>query len=212
MRKSKKIKIWSLIAKHISDNKKEYILITLIFLVGIFLGVMFINNTNEQDANEIKTYLLGFIEKLKNTEKLNNTVLLKESLKQNILLGILLWFFGTTVIGIPLVFGLIFYRGFCLGYTISTIIITMGIGKGMIFSLIILLLQNIIFIPAIIAIGVSGLKLYKSIIKNKNRENIRIEVLRHTIFSGIMLLVLCVSACIEILISTNFLKKIIKYF
>lgn len=212
MRKSKKIKIWSLITKHISDNKKEYILITLIFLVGIFLGVMFINNTNEQDANEIKTYLLGFIEKLKNTEKLNNTVLLKESLKQNILLGILLWFFGTTVIGIPLVFGLILYRGFCLGYTISTIIITMGIGKGMIFSLIILLLQNIIFIPAIIAIGVSGLKLYKSIIKNKNRENIRIEVLRHTIFSGIMLLVLCVSACIEILISTNFLKKIIKYF
>lgn len=212
MRKSKKIKICSLITKHISDNKKEYILITLIFLVGIFLGVMFINNTNEQDANEIKTYLLGFIEKLKNTEKLNNTVLLKESLKQNILLGILLWFFGTTVIGIPLVFGLIIYRGFCLGYTISTIIITMGIGKGMIFSFIILLLQNIIFIPAIIAIGVSGLKLYKSIIKNKNRENIKIEVLRHTIFSGIMLLVLCVSACIEILISTNFLKKIIKYF
>lgn len=212
MRKSKKIKICSLITKHISDNKKEYILITLIFLVGIFLGVMFINNTDEQDANEIKTYLLGFIEKLKNTEKLNNTVLLKESLKQNILLGILLWFFGTTVIGIPLVFGLIIYRGFCLGYTISTIIITMGIGKGMIFSFIILLLQNIIFIPAIIAIGVSGLKLYKSIIKNKNRENIKIEVLRHTIFSGIMLLVLCVSACIEILISTNFLKKIIKYF
>ena len=57
--------------------------------------------------------------------------------------------------GIPIVFGIILYRGFCLGYTIASIIVAMGIGKGISFILITLLLQNIIFIPAIIAIGVS---------------------------------------------------------
>ena len=108
--------------------------------------------------------------------------------------------------------GIILYRGFCLGYTISTIIISMGLGKGIIFVFSMLLLQNLIFIPAILAIAVSGIKLYKSIIKNKNRENIKIEVVRHTVFSSICVGFLALASMIEILISTNFFKKIIKYF
>jgi len=88
----------------------------------------------------------------------------------------------------------------------------MGIGKGLSFVLSSLLLQNIIFIPCVIAIGVSGFKLYKSIIKNRNKDNIKIELLRHTFFSLVMLIALCIAGFIEIVVSTNFLKKIIKYF
>ena len=99
-----------------------------------------------------------------------------------------------------------------MGYTISTIIIVMGLSKGMIFTVVSLVLQNLLFIPAIIAIAVSAFKLYKSIVKDRNKENIKIEIIRHTIFSLIMLLVLCLASVIEILISTNLLKKIVKYF
>ena len=81
--------------------------------------------------------------------------MLKMTAKENLVLALALWFFGTTVIGIPIVFGIILYRGFCLGYTIASIITIMGLGKGILFIFISLLLQNIIFIPAIIAIGVS---------------------------------------------------------
>ena len=212
MKKIKQMKILQIIKANIITNKKEYILVTLIFLVGVFLGVMFINNAKDSQIEEIKTYLAEFIDKLKNTEDLNTFSLLKTTLKQNTILAILLWFFGTTVIGIPIVFGIIMYRGFCLGYSISSIILTIGTGKGIAFSLITLLLQNIIFVPAIIALGVSGFKLYKSIVKDKNRENIKIEVLRHTIFSIVMLIALYVSSIVEIVISTNFLKIFVKYF
>ena len=88
----------------------------------------------------------------------------------------------------------------------------MGIQKGISFILILLLLQNILFIPAILALGVSGFKLYKSIIKDRNKENIKVEVLRHTIFSLIMLIVMTISSIVEILVSTNVLKGLIKYF
>lgn len=209
---SKRVSFKNTIYKHIANNSKEYIFITLIFLVGIFLGVMFINNGTEAHLSEINSYLDNFVNKLKNTEDLKCFEMLKITISQNILLAITLWFFGTTVIGIPIVFGIILYRGFCLGYTIASIIITMGLGKGILFVIISLILQNIILIPAIIAIAVSGFNLYKSIVKDKNKENIKIEVLRHTIFSLIMLLLLCLAAVVEILISTNILKKIIKYF
>lgn len=88
----------------------------------------------------------------------------------------------------------------------------MGLSKGMVFIIASLILQNILFIPAILALAVSGFKLYKSIVKDKRRENIKLEILRHTIFSFIMLVILMISSLIEILISTNILKIIIKYF
>ena len=212
MKRNKRLKIWDTIVNHVINNKKEYILVTLLFLVGIFLGVMFINNSEESQLTEITNYMQQFIEKLKNTQNLETSTLLKTTIMQNIVLAITLWFFGTTVIGIPIVFGIIMYKGFCLGYTIATVIATLGTGKGIIFILIALILQNIILIPAILAIGVSGFKLYKSIVKDRNKENIKVEVLRHTIFSVIMLCFLCISAMVEILISTNILKNFIKYF
>lgn len=212
MKRNKRIRIWEVMKEHIVNNKKEYILVSLLFITGIFLGVFFVNNMQEGQKLEITTYLSTFIEKIKNTESLNQIELLKNSMGQNILLAVILWFFGTTVIGLPVVFGVVLYRGFCLGYTISVCITIMGLPQGILFVLILLLLQNIIFIPAILALAVSGFKLYKSIIKDRNKENIKIEVVRHTVFSFIMLLFLLMSSVIEIFLSTNILKGVVKYF
>ena len=155
MKRNKRLKIWNIIYTHILNNKKEYVLISMLFIVGLFLVVMFINNIQETQKNEITTYLNDFIEKFKNLESLDNAQMLKMTIKENFVLALALWFFGTTVIGIPIVFGIILYRGFCLGYTIASAIAIMGFGKGILFILTALLLQNIIFIPAILAIGVS---------------------------------------------------------
>lgn len=212
MERNKQITIKNTIKQHIINNSKEYIIVLLIFVIGIFLGVFFVNNIQENQRVEISTYLNNFIDKLKNTEKLDNIELIKTSVSQNIILSVTIWFFGTTVIGIPVVFGIVLYRGFCLGYTISVCISMMGLSKGIIFVLISLVLQNIIFIPAILALAVSGFKLYKSIMKDKRKENIKLEIVRHTIFSVIMMIFLVISSLIEICISTNILKVISKYF
>ena len=112
----------------------------------------------------------------------------------------------------PIVFGITLYRGFCLGYTISACISIMGLSKGLAFIILSLLLQNIIFIPVLLALAVSGFKLYKSIIKDNRKENIKIEIIRHTMFSLIMLLLLIISSIIEVCISVGILKCFIKYF
>ncbi len=212
MKKNKRRLILQTIKEHVANNKKEYVIVSILFVIGIFLGVFFINNVGQEPKTLITEYLNQFIEKLKSTEDLNLIELLKTSIGQNIMLAIGLWFFGTTIIGIPAVFGIVAYRGFCLGYTIAACISIMGISKGIIFVLILLLLQNLLVIPAILALAVSGIKLYKSIMRDKTKENVKIEMLRHTVFSLIMLMVLIVSSVIEIFASTNILKLCIKYF
>ncbi len=212
MKRSKQLKILEIIKEHVINNKKEYMIVALLFMIGIFLGVLFVNNIQENPKLEITNYIKGFIEKMKTIETLNHMELLKNSIGQNILLAIILWFFGTTVIGIPVVFGLVIYRGFCLGYTIAACITVVGLPQGIWLVFILLLLQNILFIPAILALAVSGFKLYKSIIKDRNKENVKIEVVRHTVFSFIMLLILLLSSAIEIFLSTNIFKVVVKYF
>ena len=197
---------------HVLNNKKEYIVVSILFVIGIFLGVFFINNVGQEPRTQITEYVNQFVEQLKNTESLNTVELLKTSIGQNIILAISLWFFGTTIIGIPVVFGIVAYRGFCLGYTIAACISIMGIQKGILFVLILLLLQNLLIIPAILALAVSGIKLYQSITKDKRKENVKLEMVRHTVFSLIMLIVLILSSVIEIAVSTNVLKLCIKYF
>lgn len=98
MKKNKRLNISNIIYQHIKNNSKEYIVVTLILIIGIFLGVMFINNAQETQISEITSYLNNFIEKFKNTENLESIKMLKTGIFENIILAITLWFFGTTVI------------------------------------------------------------------------------------------------------------------
>ncbi len=96
--RDKGIKITETLNCHILKNKKEYIIVTLFFIIGIFLGVLFINNIGESSKIEINEYINNFVEKMKQTENLDITSLFKTSLTQNAILAITIWFFGTTVI------------------------------------------------------------------------------------------------------------------
>ena len=95
---AKRLNLNKAIITHIINNKKEYIIMLLLFVIGLFFGVLFINNVNEEKFSNISNYLNTFVEKFKSLENLNSMALLKSSIFQNIVLAVILWFFGTTVI------------------------------------------------------------------------------------------------------------------
>ena len=128
-RKRKESKIKQIILTHIENNIKNYAIVSIIFLIGIVIGVIFINNTSESQSVEITSYITSFSQDLKENQNIDNLLLLKDSIKKNIVLAIFLWFMGSTVIGISVVYLTICFRGFCLGYTISSIILSFGIRK-----------------------------------------------------------------------------------
>ena len=190
---------------------KEYLIVTICFIIGVVAGVIFINNLSVNQSNEITTYVNSFIDTLKSGVSLDYLELLKNSIIQNTILVLVLWFVGATFIGMPLIFAIILCRGFCLGYTVSAIVHILGTSKGIIFVLTTVFLQNIIFIPAIIALSVSGIRLYQTVMKNRNSESIKFAILKHSIFSFIILIMLVFSSIIEVFGSTNLLTFCIKF-
>ena len=209
MRK-KKSQISSIIKEEITNNIKPYIIITIIFLSGIFMGVLFINKTDTK--SDIEKYINTYIDETKMIQNGDYLIEISKEIKSDIILTVLLWFAGTTIIGIPIVLGIILFRGFCLGYTISACIMSLGKIKGIVFILTTTLLQNIIFIPAIIVLGVSSIKLYKSIIKDRRKENIKISILKHSIITMMVLISFIIASIIKIEVSYRLIINLIKYF
>ena len=206
----KKSKIVIVLYKHIINNKRGYFIISILFFLGLIVGVLFVNNMNDTKIEEINNYLNNMVNNIKSYENIDFRCLLKQSITSNLIIIILLWFGASTIIGIPIVYGTIVLKSFSISYTISSIIVCFGIGKGILISLSIMLLHNIIFIPAIFGAGVSGVKLYQSIMKNKERDNIKLEILRHTLFCALMLILFLLSSIVEVYGSTNIFIIILK--
>ncbi len=209
MRKQEKsyTKIVNAIKVHIYNNIKQYLIISLLFLIGVVAAVIFINNSEKTQINsELEDNIITFIESLKTEYEIDKGELLRTSIINNIMIAVIFWILGCSIIGIPIIYAIIIYKGFSLAYTISTVILALGTIKGMFFCIISLLLQNIIIIPSLFAMAVSSVNLYKVIVKDKRRENIKVEIARHTIFSVIILILLIASSFVETYLSNTLLE------
>lgn len=201
----------SIIKTHIENNLREYAIASTIFIIGILFGVIFINNLNDTKNNEIGNYISTSIENLKESQDINQLLFIKETIKENLTFVTLLWLMGSTVIGLLLVYIIVAFKGFCLSYTISAIFHVLNNGKTIAMLVSTMLLKNIIVIPCTIALAVSGMKVYKSIMQDRRKENIKLEILRHTCFSIFILIVLILSSLIEVYLSQLILKCCVKY-
>jgi len=119
-----------ILLQHITSNLKDYLILSIVFIIGVMAGVIFINNSNEQSKNEISGYINGFIDTIKDENyEIDKWKLTKMSIWENLKNVAIIWAAGSTIIGIPVIYVITSYKGFCIGYTISAIISSLGIGK-----------------------------------------------------------------------------------
>ena len=128
---SKKINEFkSILTQHIKANIKDYLILSILFIIGVMIGVILINNSDEQSKTEINGYIKGFISIIQDEKyEVDKAKLIKISIIENLKIVGIIWLAGTTIIGIPLIYIISAYKGICIGYTISAIILTLGISK-----------------------------------------------------------------------------------
>lgn len=192
-----------ILKNYLQKYKKEYILLCSTLIIGFIFGILFIQKGNEGEITNINAYIQSLITNIKTAEGINKAVLLLESLKNNCIFILIVWFLGCTVIGSFLIYLACLYKGFSLGYTIAAVFTSLGFKTGAIFTASTMLLQNIVLFIAIFLIANSGIQLYLNI--KKNCVNIKIELLRHSIIMLISLMLSVIASFIEVYISTNIL-------
>ena len=110
--------------------------VIILFSVGLFLGVLFINQYRKSKKIVIK-YINTYIDEIKDISKVDSTIVqLKTDIKNNIFLVFILWFAGTTIVGISDSFWNNYSKRILLRiYNSLQCVVTLGKIKGLIFVL-----------------------------------------------------------------------------
>ena len=179
-------------------NKRFNLPVIVTFLIGIVFGIIFLFFISEVDKLIIKSEIEEYLSLVSNSSNTLNSIL--NSFKNNLLYLTIIWVSSITIIFTPIVFFVIFYKGFLTGFLMSSFIMIFGI-KGFIYSLIFTFPHEIINIVvfilfSIIMVSISY-KIMKSIYKN-DTINLRIFCKKVFILYIAFILVLLISSILEI--------------
>jgi len=169
-------KIGEILQKHVKNNLNIYFFMLLAFVIGVSAGAFTVNGLSAVQSDELFNYFQGFLQLMDN-QKIDSNELLKIAFIENIKLVVILWVLGVSIIGIPFIFIIVGIRGFITGFSSGFIVKTMGF-KGVLFTLLTLVPKEIIIIPCIIALGVSGVNFSLSIIKSRSFKRISKQSLK----------------------------------
>ena len=207
------MKIREIVYRHINNNFLLYFLLVLFLMVGISAGAITVNVLDNSQKQEMISFLNSFF-KILNQDSVDSFILLKHSLLNNVQTLLLIWLLGIIVLGIPLVIGIVILRGFVIGFTVGFLVNELGF-KGFVFSILAILPQNIFVIPGIIIISAISISFSVKIIKNRINRNIRYkfatELVRYSLVTASLSLLLILGSLIEAYITPAFMKLILGY-
>lgn len=200
------------LARHLQDNLGLYLLVGFFFLAGIIAGTVAVNFLEAQQASQLGSYLEKLLGQFKGEGPAFNQAAyqaLMSALKE---MG-LVWFLGLTVIGIPLIIGLIFFKGAILGFTVGFLVQQKALA-GVAFSFLAILPPNIIQIPALFLAAVLGISFSIGLIHGRSQVGGAI-LPRFLTYSFLMLLVtvlLVGGGLVEAYLSPFFARAVLAYF
>lgn len=160
--------------KELINKRRQNKLVTLliiIMIISIILGILFPAIITKEDKSliidSVKTFISGI--KQNNINYLSGIL---QSISNNSLVTILVWILGISIIGIPLILLIIFFKGFLVGFSFTSILITYGISG--IIKAIIYTLPNIGNLLATFLLGyyaiTFSIMIFKNIFKKENRN------------------------------------------
>ena len=143
-------------------TRKILSIMTIITIISLILGTLFISILSKDNKELITSNVIDFFTAIK-SNNLNYNQILVKSLTNNLLLNIIIWLLGISIIGIPIVIILLFIKSFILSFTFTSIIYTYKY-KGIISAI-------IYVIPHIINLLLSFVLIYYSITFSKSLFN-----------------------------------------
>lgn len=198
----------------ILPNKKVNLFVIFIVILGIISGSLFLMVLNENDKSEVINEISTFMTNI-NTNNINNLNSFKNSLIEGMILIILSWILGMSIIGVIFNIFFIYMKSFTIGFSISSFILVYKY-KGILSSLIYVIPSQLINILIILILGVYTLLfskyLFKMIFIKDKTVNLGKFFKKYVLVFGICIILCVISSLCEAYLLPSLLKVIIKLF
>lgn len=198
------------IENYVKEHFSLFIFSVVLFIMGVVFGSFIIHSLSTTQKQEMISYLSQFFNDIEMYQQVNVHVAFKQLLLENIKYLALLWFLGLSIIGMPIIFILIFMKGFVVGFTISFLVSGLH-WKGFIFSLVSVIPQNLIIVPVYIIAGVVGTLFSLSLLRGrrtKRTDNSQPSFLSYSVFMLALGGLLIIAAGFETYISPYLMKSV----
>lgn len=198
----------------ILPNKKVNLFVIFIVILGIISGSLFLMVLNENDKSEVINEISTFMANI-NTNNINNLNSFKNSLIEGMILIILSWILGMSIIGVIFNIFFIYMKSFTIGFSISSFILVYKY-KGILSSLIYVIPRQLINILIILILGVYTLLfskyLFKMIFFKDKTVNLGKFFKKYVLVFGICIILCVISSLCEAYLLPSLLKVMIKLF
>ncbi len=125
-------KIFDIIFKDLKKEKNIYYSLIVVVVISILFGLFFITLLSASDKSLLTSNINNHFDLINNGKYTIN--LLKNIINNNIL-SLIIWILGFSVIGIPIIIFILFYKGFILSFSITSLIYNFKV-DGIFFSFI----------------------------------------------------------------------------
>jgi stage II sporulation protein M len=168
----------NILKEYFKVNKKMFLFFEILLLIGVLSGSIFSLTLNETDAVLVSEYLNNFIESISNNSY--KDALLNAVLSNSLILTII-FLLGFSVIGIPFVILIFFYKAFIIGFSFASIILNFK-SKGILLSFFYIFphhaLNLLVLMVLIIYSVLISLNLIRAIISKTNINTNNIKYLK----------------------------------
>jgi len=149
-----------------------YLVVGLLFSAGLVAGAWSASGLETATAGELQEYINQLFANADHLERRSGEQFV-EATFNNVMLVAVIYLAGISVIGIPVMLGLLFVRGFAIGFALWFLSSQMG-WPGILLALASVLPQNMILIPAVLFAGVAALSFSLLLIRRGFRPDIRV--------------------------------------
>lgn len=141
-----------MVQNHLKENITIYVFMSTLLVTGIVFGAIIVNSMGFIQKQDLFFHLNQFFKQINGGEAVISKDVLFKSYYFHVKYLLLLFLLGLTVIGVPLIWVLIFLKGIVIGFSVGFIVNQLG-WKGFVLATVSIAPQNIIIVPLYIVAG-----------------------------------------------------------
>lgn len=200
-------KLYEKIKQDLLRDKSIYYALLITLIISIIFGSLFITIIKESDKTLVLSHIEDFFASVKdnNTDTLN---VLKNSIYSSSIYILIIWLLGISIIGIPIIIFMLFFKGFSLGFTITSIIFKYrlaGVFGALTYTFPHLVINMIVYF----VIAHYSLRLSISILKNLLKRapiDIKYYLNKYLLILGLSLVSILITSLFEVFVSPYLIR------
>jgi stage II sporulation protein M len=199
------------IQAYVREHQSLYLFTIVLFTMGIVFGTVIVNALAQTQKQELLAFLQFFFNSMDQHGIIEPNAHFQQAIGHYVKTVGIMWMLGLSIIGLPMILLLLFLKGVVVGFTVGFLVNQLK-WQGVTFALMGVLPQNMLVVPALLIVGVSGISFSLRLIKTRlvtKRDVILPHFVSYSVLVLAMLAVLTVAAMFESFVSPRLIQYVI---